>query len=412
MKNMKWSNRIFAGVLIVIWIAYAVTNMVTQAPALNVGDLRGWDFDSRLENMKQTANGSFLFHNFFQDANGYKNLVTDRKMIQVGNNLSVIQGKDGYLYYSNNFPYENYDFSTQALQLREVQNVVQEKGGSMLFVNFPDLYIEGFSESMSEINLPISNLNARSNAMLYALQGYDIATMDSRQVLTESNLKQSEFRYKTEPHWTIQAGFEVYLSLLDWMKERGSSIGNNDFFADRNNYTQTVYRNAFTGQMGKRVGIPYSGNDDFVLIEPSFDTNFALTYNEKSTLRPKEGDFSSVLLEKRWLSQSSPYERNMYNTYMTSLYTYRQINNNLNLEGPKILIIGDTYMLPVASLLATAASEVTLLWPYGLPDMGEDIDSLIDYIEASDFEHVIIGMSPGSMYDGGFNFLEGIDIPE
>jgi hypothetical protein len=40
--------------------------------------------------------------------------------------------------------------------------------------------------------------------------------------------------------------------------------------------------------------------------------------------------------------------------------------------------------------------------------MDEEVDSLVDYIEMNDFDHVIIGMSPGSMYEGGFNFLAGI----
>ena len=404
MKNMKWAHRVFAIVFIAAWLGYSITNVVMQAPAFAADVRRGWDFDSRVNNVKQTANGSFFAQNILQDVNGYKNLLTNREMISVGGDLFIIQGKDGYLYYSNNFPYENYDYSTQALQLKELQNAVTARGGSMIFVNFPDLFVEGLSEN----KLPVSNLNSRSNAFLYALQGYDVASMDARQILEESDLTPSQYRYKTEPHWTTQAGFETYLVLLDWMEQQGSSALDNGFFADRNNYKQTTYSNAFSGQMGKRVGIPYAGYDDFVLIEPAFDTEFSMSYHEKSTLQPKQGDFASVLLEKHWLNESQPYEYNLYNTYLTTLYTYRQINNTMNPDGPKILIIGDTYMLPVASLLSTAAGEVTLLWPYGLPEMDEEVDSLVDYIEMNDFDHVIIGMSPGSMYEGGFNFLAGI----
>ena len=110
------------------------------------------------------------------------------------------------------------------------------------------------------------------------------------------------------------------------------------------------------------------------------------------------------------MEQSDPYANNPYNVYLTSLYSYRRIRNETNPNRPKLLIIGDTYMLPVASFLATAAGEVHLLWPYGVPDMDEDVENLLDYIEKYDFDHVIISMSPGSMYEGGFNFLGGIDI--
>ena len=407
MKKTKWARRIFAGALAVAWLGYAAFNMLVQAPALGAGLRRGWNFDSRIENLKQVINGSFIYNSIFQDINGYKNLLTGSEMISVDRDLSIIRGKDGYLYYSNSFPYENYDYSTQALKLREVQNAVQERGGSLLFVNCPDLYIEG--EGLYDSELPISNLNARSNALLYALQGYGVSSMDARRVLEESDLSPLQYRYKTEPHWTTQAGFEVYLALLEWIEQQGGSVGSNGFFADRNNYNQTMYKEAFSGQMGQRIGIPYAGYDDFVLIEPGFDTRFTLSYHETSPMQPKQGDFSSVLLEQYWMDQKEPYERNMYNAYLTSLYSFRRISNDLNPDGPKILIIGDTHMLPVASLLATAAGEICLLWPYGVPDMDEDVENLLDYIGKNDFDHVIIGMSPGSMYDGGFNFLNGID---
>ena len=408
MKNTKWSQRIFAGMLAAAWLCYAIFNMVTQAPALSVAYSRGWDLASQIENISQAANGSFIGQNIFQDINGYKNLLTNSEMIPVGNNLSIIRAKNAYLYYSNNFPYENYDYSTQALQLREMQNAVQKKGGSLLFVNCPDMYVEGLTQS----DFPVSNLNARSNAFLYALKGYGIASMDARRILAESDLSPSQYRYKTEPHWTTQAGFEVYLSLLDWMEEQGAAAEEYAFLQDRNNYRQTLYKNAFSGQMGQRVGIPYAGYDDFVLIEPGFETSFTMSYGLTDPTLPKRGDFSSVLLERHWMDQEHPYESNMYNTYLTSLYSYRHIRNNLNSGGPKILVIGDTSMLPVASFLATAAGEIHLLWPYGVPDMDEDVDNLLDYIEKYDFDHVIVGMSPGSMYAGGFNFLNGIDIVE
>ena len=406
MNNTKWAQRIFAGVLSIAWLGYAVINMVMQAPALDAGFRRGWDFDSREENIKQAANGSFTGHNIFQDINGYKNLFTNSKMIPVGNDLSIIREENGYLHYSNNFPYENYDYSTQALQLREVQRSIEEKGGSMLFVNCPDLYVEGLTQS----DLPISNLNARSNALLYALNGYGVTSMDARRVLADSDLTLEQYRYKTEPHWTTQASFEIYTELLNWMYRQKDSAVDSAFFADTSHYSRTLYKNAFSGQMGKGVGIPYAGYDDFTLIEPDFETNFTLSYHEKSNIQPKQGDFASVLLDRHWMEQSDPYANNPYNVYLTSLYSYRRIRNETNPDGPKLLIIGDTYMLPVASFLATAAGEVHLLWPYGVPDMDEDVENLLDYIEKYDFDHVIIGMSPGSMYEGGFNFLDGIDI--
>ena len=56
--------------------------------------------------------------------------------------------------------------------------------------------------------------------------------------------------------------------------------------------------------------------------------------------------------------------------------------------------------------------KLYLLWPYSAPDTGAGVKSLLDYIADYDFDYVIVGLSPGSMYEGGFNFLEGIDIAD
>ena len=408
MEKVKLPQKIFAVALIIAWLGYAVFNVSQQAPTLSAGYQRGWDFDSSIDNIKQTADGSFAAAGVFQNINGYKSLLTGSEMIPVGSDLSIIRGKDGYLYYSNNFPYETYDYGLQALQLREMQTAAQKRGGSMIFVNCPDLFIEGMAES----ELPISNWNARSNALLYALSGYGVASMDARQVLTQSELDPSLYRYKTEPHWTTQASFEVYLALLEWMSRNGGAFEENDFFVDRGNYIQTTYEDAFSGQLGQLVGIPYAGYEDFTLIEPDFDTSFTMSYEKTSMLEQTQGDFASVLLEQRWIDTENPYKRNMYNVYLTSVYSLRVISNELNQNGPKVLVIGDSHMLPVASLLATAASELCLLWSYGVPDTNEGAENMLDFIEANDFDYIIVGMNPGSMYEGGFNFLAGIEVSE
>jgi len=309
-----------------------------------------------VETVLEMVTGRFTGHTVFQEAIGYKNRFSGSDMIPVGSDLSIIQWENRYLYYANSFPYETYDYSAQALQLRKVQYAVQ-----------------------------------------------------SRRVLAESDLPPSQYRYKTEPHWTTQAAFEVYLSLLEWMGRQPDSSYDFAFYTERNNYNQTMYEESFSGQLGQLVGIPYAGYNDFMLIQPCFETSFTLDYSKLSLLPQVQGDFASVLLEQHWMNTDNPYERNLYSMYLTSVDSFRQILNDSNPNGPKVLLTGDTYMLPVATFLATAASDLCLLWPYSVPDMDKDADNLVEYIERNDFDYVVIGMSPGSLYGGAFNFLEGID---
>ena len=408
MKKIKRAQIVFTCILLAAWLGYAALNAWANIPALKAGYQRGWDALSRVQSMEEAASGSFLYHEILQDVVGYQNELTAQGSVQVENGFSIIRSDNGYLHFSNYFPYESYHFRPQALQLREVQAAAQKWGGSLLFVNLPDLYVNGLTES----DMSISNLNSRSDALLYALQGYGVPYMDARKVLEASELPISEYRYKTEPHWTTQAGFEVYLALLDWMDGQRPFADTDAFLPTRDSFKQTRFSDAFSGQMGQRVGIPYGGYDDFVLIEPNFGTNFTLSYHEKDWHEPIRGDFGTVLLNRYWMDSENPYARNMYNTYLTGLYGFRQIKNNLNPGGPKVLVIGDSHILPMATFLATAAREVHLMWPYSMPDMGDNSKTLVDYVNANNFDHIIIGMNPGSMAEGGFNFLSGVEVPD
>lgn len=401
MKTIRIVRGLFSLLLAAILVVYCAINLIVRWPYFKRGIQDSWDFSSFISNMLDSANGGVAFQGAIQDASGNLKLALRRK---TDNLFTMAQSDNGQFIYLDFYPYVSYDFSRQALQLQQLQSAAQDLGASFLYLNAIDPYIEGLASYGS---IPVANQNPRADAFLDVLHGYGVETLDSRIVLAASDLPPEEYRYHTGPYWTTQASFEVYLGLMNALKEQGVAIDEDGFYADRDHFRRTEYPNSYVGEMGKRMGITMAGYEDFTIIEPSFETDFTVNYRYTNHRATEGGDFSQVLLETHWIESENPYERNLYAAYLSGEYPLRVIQNEKNSAGPRILIVGDAYMLPVASFLATAAGEVHLLWPYTIPGTG----TLVDYLNDQAFDSVIVGVAPNLLYGSGFNYLDGIEVP-
>lgn len=403
MKLAKITKRIFVLLLAVAWGGYALINGILNLPSLTAAYSRGWNFTNRLDNLVEAADGKVAFQTTFQDLNGTAMRAMGRQTI---NGVSIAQGADGQLLYTNFYPYEFHDYEQPARQMEQLALAAQQQGGVLLYLNCIDLYQEG-SDNFGI--LPANNMNPRSDAFLAALQSYGVDYLDARVVLDDSSLSPADYRYKTEPHWTIEACFEAYAGLLEKLKQQGVDIDPEGFYAGPHQFTEVAYpQGCYLGKLGKIAGAPYAGYDDFSLIVPAYETSFTLSYGPDSPRNPVQGDFASTLLDNRWLGNDDAYDNDMYCAYLTEVYPFRKINNNLNPDGPKILVVGDSFMLPVAAFLATAAGEVHLLSPYSLP---YGTTSLPGYLQENTFDALVVGLNPGTLSGSGFNFLNGIELP-
>lgn len=402
MKFAKISRRVLVILLAAAWIVYAAVNLVACMPYLTSAYNRTWGSTTeKLAASAEAANGKILLQSMLQDVNGDISLMLDRNSL---NNFTLIKGEDGQLIYTSFYPYETHaEYNEYAQKMRQLSLAAQEQGASFTYLNCIDLYNE---EAGNFGDLPASDLNPRSDAFLRYLSGYGVDTLDARAVLKASSLDPSEYVYKTEPHWTIQASFEVYAGLVEALKTQGSDIDPDAFFTDLTNYSQTLYPQSYLGKLGKIAGATYSGYDDFMLIAPKFETDFTISYASTDSTDDVRGDFASTILDMNWISHDDVYDNDLYCTYLSEVYTYRKITNHLNEEGPKILVLGDSYMLPVSAFLATTASEIHLLSPYSLPDNAQ---SLLEYISNNEFDHIVVGLTPGTLYDTGWSFLDNID---
>lgn len=402
MKLSQLTRKILVIALIAAWGIYALLNLVSTGPyLLSAYQRTPGGTGQRLLASAEAANGKVLLQSNLQDVVGELRLRLGKKTIK---DFSLVQGEDGQLIYTNYYPYETYaDYDAYAQKMQQLSIAAHRQGASFLYLNCISLFSE---EANSFGDLPVNDLNPRSDTFLYYLTGYGVDTLDARTVLKNSDLDPSAYRYKTEPHWTTQACFEVFTAVVDTLKARGSSIDPDGFYTDSANYRRDVYAQGYLGKLGKMAGATYAGYDDFMLITPTYETDFTISHSLVDDEDDIRGEFGETILDPHWMSAENIYDNDMYCLYLSEVYSYRKITNHLNTDGPRILVVGDSYMLPVTAFLATAASEVHLLSPYNLPD---NTESLLAYLEEYDFDHVLVGLNPGTLYNTGWTFLEAID---
>lgn len=403
MKLFRFGRRTFALLLIAVWGLYAGLNGAAKIPALSSAFGRGWGLENKLDLVVETANGDFLYQGFMQDLYGRALGEMGRETVH---GFSMAKADDGRLLYTNFYPYALHDYEEAALRMRQLAQSAQAQGTSFLYLNCIDLYQAG---STLPESLVANDMNPDADAFLRDLMGYGVEYLDAREALQASGLAPAQQLYRAEPHWTIEACFEVYRALVAQLQAQGSAIDPTGFYTSPQLYTREQITDRYLGKLGKLTGAPYADYDAYTLIMPAYETSLSLAYGLNDTHRARHGDFASVLLDSRWTGNSSVYQDDLYAMYLTDVYPYRRITNHLNPDGPSILLVGDSFMLPVAAFLSLAASEVHLLSPYSLPS---GTASLEEFLQANPVDHIVVGLSPGTLRGNGFAFLNGIALPQ
>ena len=113
--------------------------------------------------------------------------------------------------------------------------------------------------------------NDNIDRFLPLLEENGIDTIDIRETMREDGIDHYDMVYKTDHHWTTEAGFYTYNVLEKYIAEK-TSCKTDPRISDISNYVLTKYNNSHLGSVGLRTGKYYAGTDDFTLIVPKFDT--------------------------------------------------------------------------------------------------------------------------------------------
>lgn len=337
--------------------------------------------------LDDTINNYVAFKPYYIDWNGLYQRVMNKRIVE-----DVVSDRTIYKTSAKQLVFltERTDAAPYIAQLNQLHRELNK-------LNIPLLYVIPPTKiTNSEQQLPPGvhdYLNENTDQLVAGLQRNQIQYLDLRQTFQQASWTPQQTFFTTDHHWTIEAAFHGYSKLVDKLNTDYS------FTIDRryqniDNYQITVFPRFFLGSQGRRVGKLYAGVDDFSLITPNFPTQQTVTQIDTKKPITFKGPYEQSVLVPDYIDPTKPDSTNRYAVYHGD--HAELIFNNEQIASGKVLLIKDSYALPVYSFLSLCVNELRAL-DLRLYKRG----TAIDYIKQHKPEIVIVmysGLKPG-MFD-------------
>lgn len=200
--------------------------------------------------------------------------------------------------------------------------------------------------------------NENIDTYLAALENAGVKCVDFREEIKKDNLDHYSLFYKTDHHWNADAGMWA----ANVIGQELNSILSLDFrdLSEFGDYSKTVFAGAMFGSEGQDVSHYLADSEDFDIWMPNFETSFHLEIPDKSV--DLTGSFEDLFIDYKGLEDDIKngggyaYGRILYNNR-----PYIKITNLKNENGPKVLVIRDSYTSILAPYLSIMCSELVLI---------------------------------------------------
>lgn len=321
---------------------------------------------------------------FIQLYGGVQRLAGRRIMEDVDPAHTVYQLSDGSLTFVEQ---ERADPGRERASFTRLREELGDRDIPFLYVQAPNKLAPGdgrLPEGVTEQS------NAYADRLLEMLRELGIDTLDIRETFLTDGADWSSHFFRTDHHWTPEGAFEAN-GALSLVLEQKYGLQLDERACDPGQYTKTVYQNCFLGSIGKRVGSLYGGLDDFSVWSPSFPT--WMTYQVYSQDIARVGGFDDALLFPERLEEADLFKSNPYTFYSGGDYPMGRMINLFNRDGPRILLIRDSYACALAPFLALGCGELTTM---DLRYFGED-DRLLTYVDWLKPDIVLMMYSAGPL---------------
>ncbi len=244
------------------------------------------------------------------------------------------------------------DISVGVAGVEEAYDFANKIGSEFLFVAAP-------AKEYTDDDLPdgvISYANTKYYGMIDALSQRGIPYISMRDILDGPDWY--SYFYVTDHHWRNNGAFMAFNAISEYMTEIGIDSGASDNTLLSKSYDKIIYDNVFLGTHGRMAGKYFTGLDDYELWLPQFDTDFTLVVPSEGII--KEGSFENCFVNYENLDGYS-FDYYAYYAYLGRDYDRIQITNNLNPDGPRVVIVRDSMAVPVSVFLASRCSYIDMI---------------------------------------------------
>ena len=201
--------------------------------------------------------------------------------------------------------------------------------------------------------------NAIVSETVEALRDRGVETIDFRTRLNDTIPHIEQYYYRTDHHWNADGAFVGYQMVMEKLRQLDPSI--QATHTDISQWERHTKANWFLGSNGRHVGPLYAGTDTLIWYTPKFETHMStVIHNHKQLFA---GDFEQAVIRKEYLEKLDYFGWDPYSIYFGGQFP---IIRNRNLQAPnkkRVLIIKDSYILPLQALLATEFTELDVIDP-------------------------------------------------
>lgn len=291
----------------------------------------------------------------FININGlYQGIMQRNYMYDVNKADELIRVNGKYLV-SASSDYNISALKESAAQLKQSSDWLNE-------MDIPMVYVQAASKMTvsPENSMPgIPNTSyEKVKTFLTFLKQNKIDYLDSRAWI--KTLGMSAF-FKTDHHWTINTGLTVSSEICNYLDNKENLQLNSAFYSSES-FDVKTNRDAFLGAEGRRTGRYYVGLDDFSVILPKYDTDFSVEIHTKEGKTiTRTGSFEKSILDISKNPARYSFEDSAYYLYWGGDYSSVHVANSKLSDGKSIVIVKDSYGIPVSAFMAGAFKEMEIL---------------------------------------------------
>ena len=275
---------------------------------------------------------------------------------------------------------------------------LQENGTPFLFVMTPHKL------PLEDNLLPVGvtdKTNAVADQVLAELREKGVPTLDLRPEMSRTKELVEKYYYRTDHHWNVEGSLYAFQRIMETLKDFYPETKTN--FIDSSLWEKTVIPDWWLGSHGQRVGALFGGVEDLDYYLPAFPTDMTRYSLGLWTCR---GDFYQAcmrdyMLENRDYMHLDNYMRYLGMGWSLTLHRNPRAENRMHL-----MMIGDSYTLPVECFLSTELTAIDMMDPRQYTYM-----RVVDYATLNAPDMVILMTYPGvltsSYYDDYIDFGQG-----
>ena len=338
-----------AAVLVFLTAVMAVMLQIFFVPIKNLADGKS-DFPQFVQELKAAYTGTSKIKTPFVNVNGLFSRMLGQRLCN-----GVIRLDNGML----TFPSYEKDIGPTADNLIVFNEFLADRDIPLLYVQAP-CKVDGSDELMPDgLDYPA---NDNADELLRRLEQGGVPTCDLRPALSATPEAVTENFFATDHHWTCTAALKVFPMIVERLAQLVPERTVDMTYTDPDLWEAHTYQDWFLGSQGKRVGVFFGGVDDITYYTPKFET-------EMSCAVPMihyafyHGDFSDAILRMEHIEKRDLFKLSPYCVYVGGDYPVVQHRNAAAPNKLKVVMIKDSFTLPMQAYFSTIFQEVHVLDP-------------------------------------------------